>query len=60
MGLLNTEVSSSNLHGIRVYYGTPNTSHLLFTDDGILFLRASPWNAPIMLAVLNRNERPSR
>lgn len=39
-GLLNRAVSLGKLHGVRICGEAPVVSHLLFTNDSLLFLRA--------------------
>lgn len=49
-GLLSKAVAHGSLHGIKVASSAPTISHLLFTDDSIIFLKA---NAEEVLTIKN-------
>lgn len=39
--LISKAVMRKELHGIKIYRGSPTLSHLFFADDNILFARAN-------------------
>jgi len=51
--LLNSRVQSSNLSGIIVATSAPMVSHLLFTDDSLLFFKANTESADEVKDVLH-------
>lgn len=58
--LLNTVIIENQLHGIPICRGAPCISHLLFVDDCILFLWATPAEVFVISAILQQYEFLSR
>ena len=51
--LLKSKIQSSSLSGIKVAASAPMVSHLLFTDDSLLFFKANRESAETVTNVLN-------
>jgi len=51
--LLKSKIQSSSLSGIKVAASAPMVSHLLFTDDSLLFFKANRESAEMVTDVLN-------
>lgn len=43
--ILQKQEAQGNIHGIRVARGAPSVSHLFFTDDSLLFFKATNFEA---------------
>ena len=51
--LLKSKIQSSSLSGIKVAASAPMVSHLLFTDDSLLFFKANRESTETVMDVLN-------
>lgn len=51
--LINKAIVEDGLEGLRICGGAPTISHLLFTDDTMLFFRATSQQASIVKGLLN-------
>ena len=57
--MLKKEESEGHIKGVAICKGAPRVSHLLFTDDSIIFYRASIVECERVLRVLDDYERDS-
>ncbi|CAI8586856.1 unnamed protein product [Vicia faba] len=58
-GLIKEAAGNQTIHDIRVARRAPCISHLFFTDDNILFSRASPKECEKVLEILAKHQRVS-
>lgn len=57
VSILQQSALTSGLQGIQVCQGTPTINHLLFTDDNLIFYKASKATSQQLLENLHKYER---
>ncbi|GAU30671.1 hypothetical protein TSUD_31430 [Trifolium subterraneum] len=57
--LIHQAVGRGDLHGVRIYRGAPEVSHLLFADDCFLFCRANVAEVNELMRILHTYETAS-
>src|ERR1044072_5069790 len=50
--MISNAIMDESLHGIRVAPTAPSVSHLFFSDDSIIFARATPEEVDIIRSIL--------
>lgn len=58
-GLIRAEVTSQNIHGVKIARTAPQISHLFFADDILLFSKANKSEAEKIMSILTRYKRAS-